>query len=65
MIYHRPTVASMDLWASQVGDSSYTLSATMPYYKKTVKFTPPMDQHQNDKEPTLFNAGAFDQPADH
>ena len=60
MIYQRPTVESMDLWAKQVGDDSYTLGATMPYYKKSPIFTPPSDQHQNNKQATLYNEAAFE-----
>ena len=59
MIYQRPTNAAMDLWAQQVGDDSYKLSATMPYYKKTVKFTEPTNQHQNDKRATRFDTAAY------
>lgn len=40
MIYHRPTVGSYQLWADEVGDSSYGWENMLPYYKKTMTFTP-------------------------
>lgn len=41
MIYQRPTVGSLQQWASAVGDSSYTFDNFLPFYKKSAQFTPP------------------------
>ncbi|KAJ6103163.1 hypothetical protein N7486_005590 [Penicillium sp. IBT 16267x] len=41
MIYQRPTVESMEQWASTVNDSSYNFDAVLPYYKKSATFTAP------------------------
>ncbi|KAJ5898499.1 hypothetical protein N7504_008787, partial [Penicillium tannophilum] len=41
MIYQRPTIESMEQWASVVNDSSYEFDAVLPYYKKSAAFTPP------------------------
>ncbi|KAK4550856.1 hypothetical protein LTR36_000436 [Oleoguttula mirabilis] len=41
MEYNRATVGSMQKWADHVGDESYTWENVLPYYKKSVQFTPP------------------------
>ena len=41
MLYHRPTVGSMQRWADQVGDQSYTFENLLPFYKKSCRYTPP------------------------
>ncbi|TDZ53041.1 Dehydrogenase patE [Colletotrichum trifolii] len=41
MIYQRGTKQSYQKWADAVGDDSYTWDALEPYFKKSVKFTPP------------------------
>ncbi|KAL4911113.1 hypothetical protein BDW74DRAFT_172564 [Aspergillus multicolor] len=41
MNYERPSTRSMDLWAEAVNDSSYTWNNTLPYFQKSIDFTPP------------------------
>lgn len=41
MVYHRPTIQSMQRWADEVGDDSYTFDNMLPYFKKSVHYTPP------------------------
>ncbi|OJJ75712.1 hypothetical protein ASPBRDRAFT_203452 [Aspergillus brasiliensis CBS 101740] len=41
MYYHRPTIGSLHKWAEEVGDKSYEFPNMLPYYKKSVHFTPP------------------------
>lgn len=41
MLYHRPTVDSMQRWADEVDDQSYTFGKLLPYFKKSVHYTPP------------------------
>lgn len=41
MLYQRPTVESMQRWADEVDDQSYTFNRMLPYYKKSVHYTPP------------------------
>ena len=38
MHYQRPTVQAHDMWASEVGDSSYTFANTLPFYQKSPQF---------------------------
>lgn len=41
MVYHRPTIGSMQRWADEVGDESYSFEHMLPYFKKSVHYTPP------------------------
>ena len=41
MLYHRPTVDSMQRWADEVDDQSYTFDRMLPYYQKSCRYTPP------------------------
>ena len=41
MIYQRGTVGSYQNWANAVGDQSYTFKNFLPYFQKSVTFTPP------------------------
>jgi choline dehydrogenase len=41
MIYQRGTVQSHQQWADAVDDQSYSWDAFLPYYKKSVTYTPP------------------------
>lgn len=59
MIYQRPTRGSLDQWAEAVGDDSYGFDSFLPYYKKSVKFTPPSSKRAANAS-AEFNAAAFD-----
>ena len=37
----RPTKASLEQWASEVGDSSYTFDNFLPYYKRDIHYSGP------------------------
>lgn len=39
--FNRPTIGSHQKWADEVDDENYTFENTLPYYKKSVEFTPP------------------------
>ncbi|RYP54023.1 hypothetical protein DL769_010415 [Monosporascus sp. CRB-8-3] len=41
MIYHRGTTGSHQVWVDLVGDDSYTFDQFLPYFEKSVNFTPP------------------------
>ena len=41
MAYQRGTVDSYRMWADQVGDQAYTWSNFLPYFEKSMNFTPP------------------------
>ncbi|RDW60603.1 glucose-methanol-choline oxidoreductase [Coleophoma cylindrospora] len=41
MVYQRGTRASYQRWADAVGDQSYTFDQLLPYFEKSLRFTPP------------------------
>ncbi|KAF2237533.1 GMC oxidoreductase [Viridothelium virens] len=41
MAYHRGTVGTFDQWADLLGDSTYAWKNILPYFEKSVRFTPP------------------------
>ncbi|KAL8860930.1 MAG: hypothetical protein Q9178_002685 [Gyalolechia marmorata] len=41
MVYQRGTIASYQRWADAVGDQSYTFDRLLPFFEKSLKFTPP------------------------
>ncbi|KAJ5780666.1 Glucose-methanol-choline oxidoreductase [Penicillium paradoxum] len=48
MLYHRPTTDSMQRWADEVDDQSYSFENLLPYFKKSVHYTPPNQElHSN------------------
>ncbi len=53
-------MGSLQMWADQVGDDSYAFPNFLPYYEKSVHFTPPdfTRRYTNgtiDYDPTVFN----------
>lgn len=50
----------MQQWADTVSDSSYTFDQLLPYYKKSVEFTPPNKDTRFDNATADFNPDAFD-----
>lgn len=60
MLYQRATVDSMQKWADEVDDQSYTWDAFLPYYQKSVNYTPPNQalytNSSNKQDPNAFNA---------
>ncbi|CAN9280516.1 unnamed protein product [Alternaria sp. RS040] len=60
MIYQRGDRGSYQRWADQVGDDSYTFDNLMPYFKKSVKFTPPNTQLRASNGSAEYVASAFD-----
>ncbi|KAJ5334398.1 Glucose-methanol-choline oxidoreductase [Penicillium brevicompactum] len=59
MIYQRPSKQSLEVWAELVNDSSYLFDNVLPYFKKTVSFSPPFGTRFANATP-LFNATSFD-----
>ncbi|KAF4161080.1 hypothetical protein CNMCM6936_009696 [Aspergillus lentulus] len=56
MAYQRD---SMQLWADLVQDQSYTFDNTLPYYLKTVQFTPPDTLRRAANATAQYNPDAF------
>ncbi|GAB1204290.1 hypothetical protein APSETT445_002940 [Aspergillus pseudonomiae] len=55
-----PTRESMEQWATAVNDSSYTFDQVLPYYKKSVRFTPPNTKIRFANATTGFDAAAYE-----
>ncbi|RMZ82627.1 hypothetical protein DV738_g1480, partial [Chaetothyriales sp. CBS 135597] len=50
------SAGSYQAWADLVGDSSYTFNNTLPYFKKSIKFTPPnYDKRGSNSTVSYFN----------
>ncbi|KAF9047974.1 hypothetical protein BDP27DRAFT_1517378, partial [Rhodocollybia butyracea] len=60
LIYHRPTVQSLQMWADQVDDQSYTWDNFLPYMKKSVQFTTPNSKLRATNSTPQFNPAAFE-----
>ncbi|CAD6442953.1 41bc22b2-53f8-4e3f-aa10-f22bb75edc66 [Sclerotinia trifoliorum] len=58
MAYSRGTASSYDMWANLVGDSSYRFEELLPYFKKSVQFSPP-NVSLRGGPPVLYNQSGF------
>ena len=47
LLYHRPTRGSLNQWADQVGDQSYSFANFFPFFTKSVHYTPPSIKYRN------------------
>jgi hypothetical protein len=59
MLYQRGTKQSYDQWAKLVEDKSYTFENLLPYFKKSVTFTPPDAAKRFPNATALYDASAF------
>lgn len=50
----------MQIWAQFVNDSSYLYDNVLPFYQKTVHFTPPNLAYREPNATALYNESAFD-----
>lgn len=58
MIYQRGTVGSYQRWADAVGDQSYAWDKLLPYFQKSVTFTPPNMSLRFANSTPEYDAGA-------
>ncbi|KAL1962143.1 hypothetical protein VTN77DRAFT_547 [Rasamsonia byssochlamydoides] len=59
MIYQRGTEGSFQQWADLVDDQSYTFDNLLPYFKKSVQFTPPNTAIRASNASAQYNEDAF------
>ncbi|KAL8904945.1 MAG: hypothetical protein Q9207_002939 [Kuettlingeria erythrocarpa] len=63
MVYQRGTTSSYQKWADAVGDQSYIFTRLLPFFEKSIKFTPP-DQNLRfsngtpEYDPTVLGNGS-------
>jgi len=49
----------MQKWADDVGDDSYMWENILPYYQKSVNYTPPNTELRQAGAPTISDGDAF------
>lgn len=59
MFYQRATVGACENWAKEVGDESYSFEQLLPFFQRTVAFTPPNDQLRFPNATVQFNQSSF------
>ncbi|KAI9695335.1 MAG: hypothetical protein M1820_008687 [Bogoriella megaspora] len=59
MIYQRGTKQSLQKWADEVDDRSYTWENVLPYYQKSIKFTAPDTAKRDPNASAAYNPAAF------
>ncbi|KAK4565450.1 hypothetical protein LTR86_004067 [Recurvomyces mirabilis] len=57
--FNRPTIGAMQKWADTVGDNSYLWNNILPYYKKSVQFTPPNKTSHNANTTIKYDLSAW------
>lgn len=58
MVYQRPTVGSMQKWADEVNDRSWTWDNVLPFFKKSTSLTPPDLATRGNATPS-YDSSAF------
>ena len=67
MAYQRGTTEAYQKWADEVGDQSYTFDALLPFFEKSLNFTPPNNAKRGLNATPQYDAqslGAGGQPLD-
>lgn len=59
MAYQRASNDTYAMWASEVGDDSYSFDTFLPYFKKSVNFTPPNNAIRAPNASAPYNPAAF------
>ena len=55
----RPNTGSLDKWAEEAGDDSYKFDNLLPWYKKSVQYTPPVvpfSNSTNNQDPNAWSS---------
>ncbi|KAK1827604.1 putative GMC oxidoreductase [Podospora conica] len=63
-IHYARGKCSMQIWADEVNDTSYTFANTLPYFQKSVQFTPPNMAKRFANSTAAYNAGTFPATSD-
>ena len=59
MIYQRGTIGSYDKWAEEVEDDSYTFENLLPWFEKSLNFTPPNIEYRGQNATPEFDTSAL------
>ncbi|KAL8877111.1 MAG: hypothetical protein Q9198_004814, partial [Flavoplaca austrocitrina] len=57
LYYQRPNAGALEKWAEAVGDASYKFDNFLPFYKKSVHYTAPVDigNSTNEQDPNAWS----------
>lgn len=59
MMYHRPSVGSLQVWADHVGDQSWTWKNMKKYYERSMQVTPNVADRPIIDGSSVYDAGAY------
>ena len=59
MAYQRGTKKSYEMWANQVGDASYTWDSLLPYFQKSMHFSPPDQSKRANNATPEYDVGSI------
>jgi choline dehydrogenase len=60
---NRPNVGAMQRWADLVDDQSYVFDQVLPFFKRTIQFTPPNESLRDENATAEYDADAFEDDA--
>ncbi|GES64984.1 GMC oxidoreductase [Aspergillus terreus] len=58
-----PNVGAMQRWADLVDDQSYVFGDVLPFFKRTIQFTPPNESLRDENATAEYDADAFEDDA--
>ncbi|KAF3044427.1 hypothetical protein E8E12_010550 [Didymella heteroderae] len=59
MMYHRPSVGSLQAWADHVGDQSWNWANMTKYYKRSMKLIPNVANRTTEEGSAVYDADAY------
>ena len=59
LAYQRGTTGAYRQWADNVGDQSFSFGSLLPYFQKSIQFTPPNKAKRGPASSVSYNASAF------
>lgn len=59
MLYHRGSKGSYDAWAEKVGDDAYRWENMLPFFKRTMQFSPNAERRPENTAAGVYDADAY------
>ncbi|CAK1357440.1 Versicolorin B synthase [Cercospora beticola] len=59
MLYHRGSEGSYDAWAEKVGDDAYRWENMLPFFKRTMQFSPNAERRPENTAAGVYDADAY------
>ncbi|KAL5357414.1 hypothetical protein BJX96DRAFT_144432 [Aspergillus floccosus] len=60
MIYQRPNAGAMQRWADLVDDQTYVFDQVLPFFRRTIRFTPPNESLRDENATAEHDADSFE-----